>query len=226
MVIRAEKVLARARELRQERMKDGVTILVDRDVELLQQRRAAAWARWRRRLLQVAGVTGALALALVVALQAYALVSGPMVEAEPLSEAADTPPTGGAEVAGVAIASAEVAPAGPAGERLARPAAAPMNGADAARAAAPAGPPGRLEVRVNVSGATVEIDHLSYGHTPLRRPMSLDPGHYTVWVSRKGYRLETREVDVRSGELARVAVKLARSAPGSAAPVDDASRPR
>src|SRR5581483_9700300 len=44
MIIRADKALARARELRAERLNSGAPILVDRDAELRKQRRAAQQA--------------------------------------------------------------------------------------------------------------------------------------------------------------------------------------
>ena len=66
-------------------------------------------------------------------------------------------------------------------------------------------PPPRtsLLIAVNVDDAEVVVDDQSAGQAPLA-PMEIEPGRHTVQVSRPGFLVQRRQVDVPRGDMARV----------------------
>ena len=80
---------------------------------------------------------------------------------------------------------------------------------------------GRLRVDVDRAGATVRVNDVIRGTTPLEAPLRLPPDTYTVSVSLEGFDAVTREVTIQADkELALQIALLERTAPrvGDASP--------
>jgi hypothetical protein len=61
---------------------------------------------------------------------------------------------------------------------------------------------GRLMVTSSVDGTEIEIDGARRGVTPMREPIHLDPGVYTLHVSAAGHQRAERTVEIAAGENA------------------------
>jgi serine/threonine-protein kinase len=135
----------------------------------------------RRPLLIAGGVVAASALVVAVA---ATHTRGP----EPTPDAPAPPPR----------VTSSVVPAQP------TPDAPPVTDAEATLDGAAA--TGILEVRSNPPGATIEIDHLAAGVTPLT--LDVSPGAHLVHAERRGYLAIDEAADVRAGERSRVFLRL------------------
>lgn len=82
----------------------------------------------------------------------------------------------------------------------------------------------RLEVQTNVDGAEILVDDVSAGLSPLPFPIMVNAGRRRVTVTREGYAISTRQVDLSLGEEAAMVIHLDRVRP-SAAEVGVAARP-
>ena len=69
--------------------------------------------------------------------------------------------------------------------------------------------PGAVLVTVNVPSATITLDGADVGTSPLPEAVTAAAGHHVVEVAREGYEPVRIEVDVASGEVARLEVSLA-----------------
>jgi PEGA domain-containing protein len=67
---------------------------------------------------------------------------------------------------------------------------------------------GYIAVKTDPAGASVEIDGVRVGKTPVES-VALAPGRYTIWASKKGFELVTKDVDVVGGETVAIDLKLA-----------------
>jgi hypothetical protein len=135
---------------------------------------------------------------------------------------ADAPAQGATSAAGATIApSATSAPSAPSATSAAPKAPAPATKTPQAPEA-PKAPtsPGRLLVRSAPSGASVTVDGVARGETPLAL-RDLDIGTRTVTLSRSGYVAETLKVSITKARPARTLdVRLAAlTAPASQKPV-------
>jgi hypothetical protein len=63
-----------------------------------------------------------------------------------------------------------------------------------------------IEVR-GPAGVSVEIDGAEIGKTPLE-PLTIAPGRYTLWASKKGFEVFTRDVEVAAGKSVTIEIKL------------------
>jgi TonB family protein len=64
-----------------------------------------------------------------------------------------------------------------------------------------------LAVLSQPAGATIRVDEVSHGATPLAR-MRLEPGDHRVKIERPGFQPWTRKVDVQPGETLRLEAQL------------------
>lgn len=80
----------------------------------------------------------------------------------------------------------------------------------AKRAAAEAAQNGKLNLLIDRSGATVEIDEKEIGSSPLPGPLTLKANSYTVRVFKEGYKEYLAVLDVEAGEETKVNVALAK----------------
>jgi hypothetical protein len=86
----------------------------------------------------------------------------------------------------------------------------------AATVAAPPAPPpppapatpklGYVEVK-GPSGVAIEIDGAEIGKTPLET-LAIAPGRYTVWASKKGFEVFTKDIHVEPGKTVAIDIKL------------------
>jgi hypothetical protein len=67
---------------------------------------------------------------------------------------------------------------------------------------------GRLNVNVDVPGATVSIDGVPVGRTPLDGPWYIEPGQHEVTVSKQGYPQDSRQIYALAGVAIPVNVLL------------------
>lgn len=105
------------------------------------------------------------------------------------------------------------------------PAAAPVAANPEPKAAAAPSKIGRLLVRSSPPGATVEVDGVSRGVTPLAL-RDLDLGARQITVSRRGYGSEARRIVLTKARPSRsVEVRLSASAPASRSGTTAAPRP-
>ncbi len=61
---------------------------------------------------------------------------------------------------------------------------------------------GQLKISVTQKGATVKVDGKAVGESPLPRPVLVSPGSHSIEIVLSGYKTETREVDLVSGDSA------------------------
>ena len=73
--------------------------------------------------------------------------------------------------------------------------------------AAPLPETGTLRVFSTPSGATVELDGVAVGLTPLTQP-DVAPGIHTVRISRAGYTTDTRQAVINAGQVTTISVTL------------------
>jgi hypothetical protein len=78
-----------------------------------------------------------------------------------------------------------------------------------------------IEIATNVEGADVRVDDLDVGQSPLRSPVTVNPGRRRITASKTGYLPETKMVTVVGSDSVRVQLTLQSSRP---APVDPAPR--
>lgn len=67
---------------------------------------------------------------------------------------------------------------------------------------------GRLNVNVDVPGATVAIDGQPVGHTPLDGPWYIEPGQHEITISKPGYPRDSRQIYALAGVAIPVTVLL------------------
>lgn len=67
---------------------------------------------------------------------------------------------------------------------------------------------GRLNVNVDVPGATVVIDGVPVGRTPLDGPWYIEPGQHEIAVSKQGYPQDSRQIYALAGVAIPVTVLL------------------
>ncbi|MCC7542529.1 MAG: PEGA domain-containing protein [Deltaproteobacteria bacterium] len=77
-----------------------------------------------------------------------------------------------------------------------------------AAATEPADGTGRLSIDSTTEGAEIFVDDESRGTTPMRRPLTLEPGEHTVRAVRPGYTEFSDVVRVRAGQTTRVEIEL------------------
>jgi hypothetical protein len=66
----------------------------------------------------------------------------------------------------------------------------------------------RVELTVNVPAATISVDDVTVGRSPLAKPMTLSTGRHKIVVTREGYVPETRMVDLAGGDARQLQVDL------------------
>lgn len=151
-------------------------------------------------------------LAVVIGMWMYIHRQNSDEEVAPAPAAATEVPAETATVPTPAPPEATAAPAQPEPEVVVKPRYAPAP-AKRARTTAPAKPsivPGQLTVNSTPEGAQVQID--GRGDPSWQTPYTatgMAPGQHTVAVSKSGFALETRVVDVSSGSKSLLAIHLA-----------------
>ncbi len=66
----------------------------------------------------------------------------------------------------------------------------------------------KVEMTVNVPDATISVDDVTVGRSPLTKPLTLSTGRHKIVVSREGYVPETRLVDLAGGDVRQLQVVL------------------
>jgi tetratricopeptide (TPR) repeat protein len=66
----------------------------------------------------------------------------------------------------------------------------------------------RLALRVDPDGASVAIDDVLVGNTPLRHPLHLLPGRHRLTVRRAGYEPDERELQLAKGSAPAIDLQL------------------
>ncbi|HEY2515628.1 MAG TPA: PEGA domain-containing protein, partial [Polyangiaceae bacterium] len=74
-----------------------------------------------------------------------------------------------------------------------------------------------IEVSTNVAGADVTVDGQPSGTTPLGSPVRLNPGPHTIAAAKSGFSPAHREIDLTSGQRAKVVLELS-EVPAAPAP--------
>jgi hypothetical protein len=78
----------------------------------------------------------------------------------------------------------------------------------------------RVELTVNVPAATISVDDVTVGRSPLAKPLTLSTGRHKIVVTREGHAPETRMVDLAGGDIRQLEVVLKETAaPKAAEPV-------
>jgi hypothetical protein len=67
---------------------------------------------------------------------------------------------------------------------------------------------GRLKLLVHPKGATIRVDGRLVGRAPLEEPVPVDPGRRVVEISHPGHRTSTLSLNVASGQLVSMGVRL------------------
>jgi len=67
---------------------------------------------------------------------------------------------------------------------------------------------GRVKLLVHPEGATIRVDGEVVGRAPLDEPVKVDPGRRTVKITHPGRRTATLSLDVASGQLVSMGVRL------------------
>jgi hypothetical protein len=78
----------------------------------------------------------------------------------------------------------------------------------------------KVELIVNVPAATISVDDVAVGKSPLSKPLTLSTGRHKIVVTRDGFAPETRVVDLAGGDTRQIEVYLEEvAAPKATEPV-------
>jgi hypothetical protein len=66
----------------------------------------------------------------------------------------------------------------------------------------------KVELTVNVPSATISVDDVTVGRSPLTKPLTLSTGRHKIVVAREGFLPETRMVDLAGGDARKLEVVL------------------
>ncbi len=77
---------------------------------------------------------------------------------------------------------------------------------------------GTLSLIVDTPNASVLVDRVEVGHTPLPLPLRLNPGSHSIAVIAMGSRSETRRVEIAAGDEHQLRVELAGAPPEAPRP--------
>jgi hypothetical protein len=83
---------------------------------------------------------------------------------------------------------------------------------------------GRVQIAVNVAGATILVDNEQVGESPLAEPVDVAPGSHTV-QARLGSRTQTAEVSVGAGKHATTSLELKGEEGGASSETAASARP-